>query len=339
MRLADRTTLRLGGPAGNFVIAGTETELVEAVSAADRDSSPVLLLGGGSNLVVADAGFCGTVIAVQTSDVVEQPDTCAGLSLTASAGVVWDDVVALAIERGWAGIEALSGIPGTVGATPLQNVGAYGQEVAQTIESVRTWDRHEGKIRTFANAQCGFTYRNSRFKAEPARYLILSVTFGLQPADLGTPVAYAELARALGINEGERAPLARVREAVLALRRGKAMVLDPDDRDTWSAGSFFTNPLLEASQVATLPDDAPRFAQADGRVKTSAAWLIEHAGFVKGQAVGGAAISSKHILALTNHRQATTEDLMSLARQIRDGVWARFAIGLEPEPVFVGCSL
>src|SRR3954469_12692970 len=267
--LKDHTTLRLGGPAREWVRATSEAELVEALSTVQ---GPILVLGGGSNLVVADAGFDGTVVEVATrgvrADVEGDDPSCGGTLVTVAAGESWDGLAALAVERGWLGVEALAGIPGLVGATPIQNVGAYGQEVAQTIARVRVWDRVLKGVRTFANADCGFGYRTSRFKADPERHVVLDVTFQLRQGSLGTPVAYAELARALGLELGERAPLADVRAAVLGLRRGKGMVLDETDHDTWSAGSFFTNPVVDAGDV---PAGAPAWPQPDGRVKTSAA--------------------------------------------------------------------
>lgn len=334
--LADHTTLRLGGPARTWVRAETETELTEAVSA----QGPALILGGGSNLVVGDAGFDGTVIEVATrgirADVEGDDPTCGGVMVTVAAGECWDDFVATAIERGWVGIEALSGVPGLVGATPIQNVGAYGQEVSETIASVRVWDRMLKGPRTFANADCRFGYRSSRFKLDPGRHVVLEVTFQLRQGSLGSPVRYAELAQRLGVDLGTRAPLTQVREAVLALRRSKGMVLDESDHDTWSAGSFFTNPIVAP---ADLPEGAPAWPQPDGLVKTSAAWLIERAGFAKGYRVGPVGLSSKHTLALTNRGGARTEQLLALAREIRDGVRAAYGITLVPEPVLVGCSL
>jgi UDP-N-acetylmuramate dehydrogenase len=337
--LADHTTLRLGGPAARFVRATTEADLVGAVSAADAAGEPVLVLAGGSNLVVADDGFPGTVVHVATRGIA--PDTeddvsCGGVLVTVAAGETWDDLVSLAVDKQWVGVEALSGIPGSVGATPIQNVGAYGQEVSQTVASVRVWDRRLRGVRTFANADCGFGYRTSRFKADPGRHVVLSVTFQLRHGDLGAPVGYAELARALDVETGQRAPLADVRRAVLGLRAGKGMVLDPADHDTWSAGSFFTNPVVAADAV---PDGAPGWPQPDGTVKTSAAWLIEHAGFGKGYGGPSAALSGKHTLALTNRGAATTADLLALAREVRDGVEARFGIRLVNEPVLVGAEL
>ncbi|GAB2873075.1 UDP-N-acetylmuramate dehydrogenase [Nocardioides pacificus] len=341
-QLRQHTTLRLGGPAGRFVEAETDDELLAAIREADAAGTPLLLLSGGSNLVVADEGFAGTVVHVATRGV--RPDaedgvSCGGVVVRVAAGEDWDAFVARAVASGWVGVEALSGIPGAVGATPVQNVGAYGQEVADTIASVRTWDRTEQRIRTFAAADCGFGYRTSRFKAEPGRYVVLEVTFQLRQGDLGAPVAYAELARRLGVEQGARAPLSEVRDAVLALRAGKGMVLDAADHDTWSAGSFFTNPLLSPEQADALPDDAPRWPQPDGRVKSSAAWLIEHAGFAKGHGPGRVGLSTKHTLALTNRGGASTEELLRLAREVRDGVQAAFGVRLVNEPVLVGCAL
>jgi UDP-N-acetylmuramate dehydrogenase len=336
--LRDHTTLHLGGPAAEFVVADTEDALIEAVSSAGE--TPVLVLGGGSNLVVADAGFAGRVVQIATRGItIDSASQCAGVSVHVAAGEPWDDFVAHAVGEGWVGVEALSGIPGLVGATPIQNVGAYGQEVAETVASVRVFDRALRGIRTFANAECQFGYRHSRFKADPARHVVLSVEFQFPTGDLGAPVRYAELARTLGVEVGRRAPMALVRETVLGLRRGKGMVLDPADHDTWSAGSFFTNPFLELEAADALPEDAPRWPTDDGRVKTSAAWLIDHAGFGKGYGNERVSLSTKHPLALTNRGAATTADLVALAREVRDGVDAKFGVRLVNEPVFIGCSL
>jgi len=337
--LSQHTTLRLGGPAAHYVEATTEAELVDAVRAADEAGEPLLLVAGGSNLVVADEGFSGTVLKIATRGVSVDQDACSGATVTVAAGEGWDALVARAVDEGWVGVEALSGIPGSVGATPIQNVGAYGQEVAETIASVRCWDRHERAFRTLAAADCGFGYRTSRFKQDPARHVVLSVTLQLRLGDLGAPVRYAELARTLGVEPGERVPMTAVRETVLRLRRGKGMVLDAEDQDTWSAGSFFTNPLLSPEQVRALPEDAPRWEQPDGRVKTSAAWLIERSGFGKGYGNDRVSLSTKHTLALTNRGEASTADLVALAREIRAGVEARFGVRLQNEPVMVGCSL
>ncbi len=340
MRLSEVTTLRLGGPAREVMEATTTDELIAAVSRADADGVPVLLVAGGSNLVVADKGFDGRVVLVRTRGVDVDADACSGATVTVAAGEPWDEFVQRAVASEWIGVEALSGIPGSVGATPIQNVGAYGQEVADTIIRVRTWDRQAGAVVTLTADQCDFGYRSSRFKADPGRHVVLEVTFQLRLGSLGAPVAYAELARTLGVEPGERAPAVRVREEVLRLRRGKGMVLDPADHDSWSAGSFFTNPVLSAEEAERLPEDAPRFAQADGAVKSSAAWLISHAGFERGHGdPSRASLSTKHALALTNRGGATTADLLALAREVRDGVETAFGVRLEPEPNLIGCRL
>jgi UDP-N-acetylmuramate dehydrogenase len=264
---------------------------------------------------------------------------CSGAVVTVAAGESWDALVGYTVDRGWSGLEALSGIPGLVGGTPIQNVGAYGAEVSETISMVRTLDRTTGLLRTLFPVECGFGYRTSRFKAEPGRHVVLSVTFQLRLGSLSAPVRYPELARALGVEVGARGQATDVRASVLALRAAKGMVLAEDDHDTWSAGSFFTNPVLDPATAATLPADAPRFAQGDGMTKTSAAWLIDHAGFGKGYGVGDARLSTKHTLALTNRGSATAGDLLALAREVRRGVQQRFGILLTPEPVLVGCAL
>jgi UDP-N-acetylmuramate dehydrogenase len=348
VRLADLTTLRLGGPAGRVVNAATAEELIDTVRECDQRGEPVLVLAGGSNVVITDEGFDGTVVRVghrgiRVDDAGCAPDdlaACGGIVVTVAAGEPWDGVVERAVSEGWVGIEALSGIPGAVGATPMQNVGAYGQEVAETIWTVRTYDRVAGTVRTFANAECGFGYRSSRFRGDD-RFVVLEVTYQLVHGDLSGPVRYAELASALGIGVGERAPADEVRKAVLAVRRSKGMVLDDADHDTWSAGSFFTNPVIAPERAAELPSQAPRWPLADGQVKTSAAWLIEHAGFSRGYPGPGGpvALSTKHTLALTNRGSATTADLLALAREVRDGVRTQFGVELSPEPVLVGCTL
>ena len=335
VRLADLTTLAVGGPIDRFLEVTGVDDLVATVRDADEAGRPLLVLGGGSNVVAPDEGWPGDVVAVRTRGIDR-----AGSELTVQAGESWDDFVAVAVERGWVGVEALSGIPGSVGATPIQNVGAYGQEVAQTIASVRVWDRTLKGIRTFAAADCGFGYRHSRFKADPSRHVVLTVDFQFRTGTLGAPIDYAELARTIGVEGGRRAPLAEVRRAVLGLRAGKGMVLDPADHDTWSAGSFFTNPHLTPEEADALPADAPRWPQPDGTVKSSAAWLIERAGFGKGYDLGGrVSLSTKHTLALTNRGSATTGELLALARAVRDGVERAFGVRLVNEPVLVGCSL
>jgi UDP-N-acetylmuramate dehydrogenase len=334
--LAPLTTLRLGGPARRLVEATTEDELVAAVRDADAAGEPLLLLAGGSNLVLADDGWDGTVVAVRTRGVGDD-----GGRLTVAAGEDWDRFVASSVARGLAGVECLSGIPGSVGATPIQNVGAYGQEVAETIVGVRAHDRRIDATVELAPGDCGFGYRTSRFKGDD-RFVVLSVTYSLSPGEESAPVRYAELARTLGGEIGERVPLADARRAVLELRRGKGMVLDPCDADTVSAGSFFMNPILTTEAFAALqertPEPPPGFPDDDGHVKTSAAWLIERAGFEKGYGHAGARVSSKHTLALTN-RGGTTADLVALAREIRDGVRERFGVELSPEPTLVGVTL
>jgi UDP-N-acetylmuramate dehydrogenase len=361
--LAGYTTLRLGGPARRFAEASDDVELIAQVWAADERGEPLLVLGGGSNLVIADDGFPGTVVHVATRGIRRDPDGDSVL-LTVAAGEDWDTVVAGTVADGLAGLECLSGIPGLAGATPIQNVGAYGQEVAQTLVAVRGYDRERGEVADLAAAECGFGYRTSAFKRSlrtwaaggpgaTGRFVVLGVTFRLARSALSAPVRYAELARALGIAEGGRAPLDEVRSAVLALRRGKGMVLDPADPDTRSAGSFFTNPVLDPAAFAALertvaaalgPDvRVPTFPAGPERVKVSAAWLIERAGFTKGYAPGpdgqGARISAKHTLALVNPGGATTASLLALAREIAGGVRKTFGVDLAPEPVLVGAGL
>ncbi|MFD2418382.1 UDP-N-acetylmuramate dehydrogenase [Amycolatopsis pigmentata] len=328
--LADHTTLRLGGPAGRFVIAKTTDDLLEATRAAGE---PVLLLGGGSNLVVGDAGFAGTVIKIAT-----EGWRFDGAEVEVAAGQNWDEFVAAMAGEGFSGLECLSGIPGSVGATPIQNVGAYGCEVADLLVSIECFDRRTGEIVTMTAADLGFSYRTSVLKGSDAR-IVLSVRFALRDDGLSAPIRYPELARLLEVEPDQQAPAERVREAVLELRRGKGMVLDADDHDTWSAGSFFTNPIVRPGMLDRLPDDLPRYS-ARGGVKLSAAWLIEHAGFAKGHPGPGGrvSLSTKHTLALTNRGPATTGDLLALAREVRDGVRARFGVTLVPEPLLINCD-
>ena len=343
--LAPLTTFRLGGPATRLITATTDAEVIAAVREADDTGTPLLLIGGGSNLVIGDKGFAGTALVIATKGF-----DLDGNRLELAAGEVWTDAVARTVEAGLAGIECLAGIPGSAGATPIQNVGAYGQEVSATITEVIAYDRRNRETVTLANADCAFSYRHSRFKEDPARYVVLRVRFDLEDADgLSAPIKYAETARALGVEAGDRVPLATARETVLKLRAGKGMVLDPDDHDTWSAGSFFTNPILTAAQFAEfharvkhhLGEDAvpPAYPAGEGRTKTSAAWLIDKAGFTKGYGDGPARISTKHTLALTNRGSATTEDLLALAREVVAGVREAFGITLVNEPVTVGVSL
>jgi UDP-N-acetylmuramate dehydrogenase len=334
--LAERTTLRLGGPAGHFFEADSEQTLIAAIRDARGHGEDVLILGGGSNLVVADEGFPGSVVAVALKGVSVRD----GL-LSAAAGEVWDAVVARSVAEGLAGIECLSGIPGLVGATPIQNVGAYGQSVSQTVVLVDAYDRVADTMAVLDSADCAFSYRHSSFKGAD-RYVVTAVHFQLEDlGGLSTPVQFKDVADALGIEVGGQAPLAEVREAVLAQRRRRGMLLDEADHDTWSAGSFFTNPILTADQHAAFAlrcdgQSPAAWPEQDGRVKISAAWLIERAGFGRGYGAGPATLSTKHTLALTNRGSATASDLLKLAAEVRDGVRDRFGVTLVPEPVFAG---
>lgn len=375
--LADLTTLRVGGRAGRLVRADSEEQIISEIREADAADEPVLVLGGGSNVLVSDAGFPGLVIQDARADLtVDMVDGCGGASLHVTAGMTWDDVVVRAVDEEWTGFEALSGIPGSTGAAPIQNIGAYGQDLSGVLASVRVYDRLLGRPRMLALFELEFGYRTSLLKQTmhvPAadgrlwrpspRYIVLEVAFQTRRGSLSAPIAYPELARKLGVELGQKAPNAQVREAVLELRGGKGMVVQPRsvtgadvDQDTWSAGSFFTNPIVPASAAKSLPDGAPQFPVRstqpetttgpslgvvdDSLVKTSAAWLIEHAGFTKGFGVHGpssaATLSSKHTLAITNRGEATAADLLELARTVRDGVQSAFGIELVPEPVVVG---
>jgi len=322
-----------------------EEEAVDVARELDVRGEALLVIGGGSNLVIADEGFDGTVLRMATRGrAVEQDGN--RVVVTAQAGEPWDELVAWAVEEGLAGVECLSGIPGLVGAVPMQNVGAYGQDVSETIVRVRAFDRRLGRVVDIDRADCAFAYRTSAFRGSD-RWVILAVTFALERSATSRPVRYAELARALGVGEGAAAPLAEVRRTVIELRRKKGMVLDASDPDTTSAGSFFTNPILSKEAFEALKERAkdegpiPVFPEPDGRLKVSAGWLIEHAGFRKGFAGDGGrvAVSSKHALALTNRGGASTAELVALARRIRAGVLERFGVALENEPVFVGVRL
>ena len=335
--LRDYTSLRVGGPAKKFVEVATESEIIAAIEAAG--DTPILIIGGGTNILVADTGFEGTVIRINSHSMQSEVDACSGATLTIGAGENWDEFVATTLDRGFAGLETLSGIPGTVGAAPIQNIGAYGHEVSEFITRVRTYDRHAKGLKTFTNSECEFSYRNSHFKAHPGRYVVLDVQFNLRRGELTTPITYAELAKKLGIEVGEKAPISATRTAVLELRAAKGMLLNPNDRDSWSAGSFFTNPIISQEIAATLPADAPRWPTADGKVKTSAAWLIEHSGVHKGDSHGGARVSSKHVLALTNAGDATAADIAELAKSAQRSVFEKFGITLEAEVNLVGISL
>jgi UDP-N-acetylmuramate dehydrogenase len=335
--LRDYTSLRVGGEATRFVEVSSESEIIAAIEAAG--DSPILIIGGGTNILVADSGFDGTVIRLSNNKTESEIDACSGATLTIGAGADWDRFVASTITRGFAGLETLSAIPGTVGAAPIQNIGAYGHEVSEFITQVRTYDRQSKAIKTFTNSECEFEYRDSIFKKNPGRYVVISVQFQLRIGQESTPITYLELAKKLGINQGEKALVTDTRAAVIELRRSKGMVLDRNDRDSWSAGSFFTNPIVTAEVAASLPVDAPRWPTSDGLVKVSAAWLIENSGNRKGDTNGGAKISSKHVLALTNAGNATAEDLCALARQVQTSVRKTFNIELTPEVNLVGISL
>ena len=335
--LRDYTSLRVGGPAKKFVEVGTESEIIAAIEAAG--DTPILIIGGGTNILVADTGFEGTVIRITSHSMQSEIDACSGATLTIGAGENWDEFVATTLERGFAGLETLSGIPGTVGAAPIQNIGAYGHEVSEFITRVRTYDRQAKGLKTFTNAECDFSYRNSHFKAHPGRYVVLDVQFNLRQGEMTTAITYAELAKKLGIEVGEKAPISATRTAVLELRGAKGMLLNPSDRDSWSAGSFFTNPIVSKEIAAKLPEGAPQWPTPDGMVKTSAAWLIENSGVNKGDSHGGARVSTKHVLALTNAGNATATDIAELAKSAQQSVFEKFGITLEAEVNLVGITL
>jgi UDP-N-acetylmuramate dehydrogenase len=336
--LAAYTTLRLGGEPGTLTVVAETDEAVTTVRNATAAGRPVLVLAGGSNVVIGDDGFPGEVLLLRTRGIEVIASSSSSVTLRVAAGEVWDDFVEYAVTNGYSGVECLSGIPGSAGATPIQNVGAYGQDVAQTIVAVHAYDRTADAVVVLTLDECAFSYRSSIFKHND-RYVVLYVDFRLDVSDSSAPIRYAELARTLGASTGDRVPLRQARDTVLKLRAGKGMVLDPDDKDTWSVGSFFTNPVLPAARWSSLGLDAPHWPGDDGTVKIPAAWLIEHAGFPKGFAGHGVSISTKHTLALTNRGGGRTADLLELARTIRDGVREKFGIELHPEPVLVNCSL
>lgn len=328
---AQLTTFRIGGPIEHCTTAESDEAVIDAV----REGA--MVVGGGSNLLVADEPFTRPVVRVATRGIEVQRDGDRVL-VEAQAGEPWDELVELAVMNGWSGIDAMSGIPGLVGATPIQNVGAYGQDVSQVISHVTVANAATGEVRTLTGAECGFAYRDSRFKRD-GDDVVLAVSFALR-AHARTVVQYAELARALGIEVGGSADPQRVRDAVLALRAGKGMVVDPGDPDTRSAGSFFTNPIVDAQVAARIDETCPRYP-ADAGVKLSAAWLIEQAGITRGWTLDGRArVSSKHTLALVNASgDATAADVLALARAIRDRVEGAYGIRLEAEPTLVGLSL
>ncbi|MFP5022642.1 UDP-N-acetylmuramate dehydrogenase [Pseudonocardia phyllosphaerae] len=338
-RLSAHTTLRLGGPARRIVRAEGPADVVEAVGAADAAGERVLLVGGGSNLVVADAGFGGTAVLLAGRGIELDRDGDDVL-LTADAGEDWDEVVAASVAEGLGGLECLSGIPGRTGATPVQNVGAYGVEVADLLVDVDLYDRRTRTVREHVPAsQLGLAYRTSVLKGNDDA-VVLRVRFRLRGDGRSAPIRYAELARTLGVEPESRVDPAAAREAVLGLRRGKGMVLDAADHDTWSAGSFFTNPILDAADAPQV-EGLAAWPAGDGKVKLSAAGLIQNAGFGRGHAGPGGhvSLSTRHVLALTHRGGGSTADLLGLAREVRDGVAARFGVTLRPEPVLVGCSI
>ena len=335
--LSKYTSFRVGGPATKIVQVSTEAEIIAAIE--DAGDSPILIMGGGTNVLIADKGFDGTVIRISNNSVQSEVDACSGATLTIGAGEDWDTFVQTTIDRGFAGLETLSGIPGTVGAAPIQNIGAYGHEVAEFITRVRTYDRQEKTLKTFTNSQCEFSYRNSYFKAHPGRYVVLDVQFQIRIGEMSDPITYLELAKKLGIEPGDKAPVTATRAAVLDLRASKGMLLKNDDHDSWSAGSFFTNPIISQQAADQLPNAAPKWPLIDGRVKVSAAWLIENAGIHKGDEVGGARISTKHVLALSNSGNATAADIAELAKRARNQVKEVFGITLEAEVNLVGVEI
>ena len=350
--LSELTTAAVGGPAGTYIEARTEAEIIGAVQAADAAGEPLLIISGGSNLLISDDGFPGTVVRIASEGfTVNAEDSCGGVAVVVQAGHNWDRLVEHAVRHAWSGLEALAGIPGSTGATPVQNVGAYGADVSQTIAAVRTWDRERNAVKTFTNSELKFGYRDSILKQTTVegspRFVVLTVEFQLPLGRMSAPIRYAELARVLGVEVGKRAYSNDVRREVLRLRASKGMVLDADDRDTYSTGSFFTNPIVSMEQAEALPADAPRYpAGSDGLVKLSAAWLIDRAGFGKGYGLGEssvsggrASLSTKHTLAITNRGSASAADMAAIAREVRSGVVDRFGIELHPEPLLIGVSL
>ncbi|MFC9772282.1 MULTISPECIES: UDP-N-acetylmuramate dehydrogenase [unclassified Pseudarthrobacter] len=350
--LSSLTTSAVGGPAGKYIEARTEAEIIDAVRTADAAGEQVLIIAGGSNLLISDDGYPGTVVKIASEGfTVNAEDSCGGVAVVVQAGHNWDQLVDYAVRHAWSGLEALSGIPGSTGATPVQNVGAYGADVSQTIAVVRTWDRERNAVQTFTSSELKFGYRDSILKQTTVngspRYVVLTVEFQLPLGRMSAPIRYAELARSLGVEAGKRAYSNDVRREVLRLRASKGMVLDLADRDTYSTGSFFTNPIVPEAEAASLPENAPRYpAGQDGMVKLSAAWLIDQAGFGKGFGLepdsvsgGRASLSTKHTLAITNRGGAGAADVVAVAREVRAGVERRFGVRLHPEPLLIGLEL
>jgi UDP-N-acetylmuramate dehydrogenase len=338
--LAPRCTMGVGGPARFLVEARTEAAVRQALEWAAARNLPCRVLGGGSNLVVADDGVDGLVIQAALRGLVVR-ESRGVVELAAAAGEPWDELVQLSVARGWAGLECLSGIPGFVGATPIQNVGAYGQDVSETVTAVRVLDRRDQRVVTLTNSDCGFAYRDSRFKSrEPDRYVVLAVTYRLRAG--GAPaVRYPELQRYLDARGIRDPTLADVREVVLSIRRGKSMVLEPTDENRRSCGSFFVNPVVSGPELARVEavvadPSMPRWPESDGAVKLSAAWLIERAGLRRGDGDGPVGLSTRHALAIVAHDGARARDVVGFARRVRARVEERCGVRLLPEPVFWG---
>lgn len=337
--LAPLTTMRVGGPAGRMVSLEREQDLVDMLAGADGSGEPVFVLGTGSNVVVGDAGFPGLVVRMALRGV-QAFHEGERVRVDVAAGEDWDGFVERAVAEGWRGVACMSGVPGLVGATPIQNVGAYGQEVRDTIAGVRVFDRRRRTFVDMAPAECRFDYRGSIFKRDD-RWIVTRVTF-LFDRDGRESIRYPELSKALGIREGEPAPASRVRETVIGLRRGKGMVLDQADPESVSAGSFFVNPIVDVATAARVEALAgqrpPGHPAGEGRIKLAAAWLVERAGFARGWTLGRAGVSRKHALAIVNRGEATASEVLAAARAVRDGVRDRLGVSLEPEPVMVGCE-
>ncbi|MEZ5428562.1 MAG: UDP-N-acetylmuramate dehydrogenase [Pyrinomonadaceae bacterium] len=339
--LAPLTTLKIGGPARFFVRAESEEEVIETFRMAEQNSLPVFVLGGGSNVLIADEGFEGLVLQIGINGISETSPS----QITAGAGVDWDRFVEFCVRENLQGVECLSGIPGFVGGTPVQNVGAYGQEVSETIRAVRCFDRNSGRILTLDNQQCGFSYRRSIFNStERERYVVLAVAYDLLSG--GEPkIAYADLKKVFGSG---RPTLSETREAVLRVRSAKAMVIDENDADSRSAGSFFKNPVVSLEEFEAVKqkaralgaigrdEDPPNFPVDEKTRKIPAAWLIEKSGFHKGYGLGRVGLSTKHTLAITNRGGGTAREVIELKNEIQTGVAEKFGVALHPEPIFIG---
>lgn len=352
--LKNLTTTHVGGPATQLVSASSEAELAQAVATADSAGHDVLLIGGGSNLVISDEGYGGVAVQIATRGLHTDEQPNGKVLLRAAAGESWDTTVEFSLLQGLSGLEALSGIPGSAGATPVQNVGAYGADVSQSLAWVRLYDRQTSQVIKLDNAELEFAYRDSVIKRTSnngsPRYVVLEVAFLLERTSQSAPIRYAELARRLDVEVGQSADALLVRQTVLELRRSKGMVYDPKDADSHSTGSFFTNPIVDASILTSLPENAPNYPVAqEGLVKLSAAWLIDQAGFAKGYGLEGtdgfeiaggrASLSTKHTLAITNRGDASATDIVAIARAVRAGVNQRFGISLVNEPLLIGLKL